>query len=575
MKYLKSINNYDINEANLYYSKEFIEINDALVSRNDIIGDISKNIALSLNTDVDFDINFIDPGNVEGLLKFGSYKSTINKNPDIDFENPNSEEVRNFLKDFSKISGNGNLRMGRFINILFPNKYTSIEIDKYIKAFYSVMNGEDDYTKIIEGEDIRKYYNSDSIFTNEGSLGKSCMRYYTCYNFFDIYVENPNKVKLLVLMDKETDMVKARALLWWVDDNSLFDVLMDRVYSIDDISTEKMVREAISNNWGYKTTNSHSQQKMISFNGKELYISQKVTLGKNKNGDYSYRLYPYMDTFSRYNLKTGILYNDARTDLNDCIILMSQDGGYGGGDYNIWSEYEGEKIPSDDSVWSEAVNSYLSKSNSVHIEYSEDVDRVGFYPIGYDGICHSNIEQKNYFEDECVFSKIQDSYIYKPNSMIVITDIGRKMGILKTDFDLASKEYNKFNIILNTEVDNYNWYISYCKDKWVSKLGEKFGISKSLLVKDLNDKYLLEELAVVVYGDSIMLSREDLYMLDMERNTDEINYIFIDDYIEKLSNKVNIPKYLIKIENKLKEIDKDSIQYKRLSKWLNVLNKYK
>ena len=65
---------------------------------------------------------------------------------------------------------------------------------------------------------------------------------------------------------------------------------------------------------------------------------------------------------------------------------MAQNGGYQGGDYSIWSEYENKKIPSDDSVWSESVNSYLSMSDSVNIERSKDVDNIGFYPIGYDGI---------------------------------------------------------------------------------------------------------------------------------------------------------------------------------------------
>lgn len=94
--------------------------------------------------------------------------------------------------------------------------------------------------KEVKGEMIRYYYDKRSYSKITGSLGSSCMNYTNIKHRFDLYVKNPDKVSLLVLLDREKKL-EARAILWTTDSGER---LIERIFSCSEESYMKMTTYA-------------------------------------------------------------------------------------------------------------------------------------------------------------------------------------------------------------------------------------------------------------------------------------------------------------------------------------------
>lgn len=134
-------------------------------------------------------------------------------------------------------------------------------------AFNKILDGE---IKIVEGEELRKYYwrryywrscsseeleqikeldwdddnfyhgtnsNSLSIWMDKGLKGGlegSCMRYGGCQSYLDIYALNPDKVKMAVYLKDE--LLIARCIVWYKDNHKY----SDRIYAVDSLKEIQM-----------------------------------------------------------------------------------------------------------------------------------------------------------------------------------------------------------------------------------------------------------------------------------------------------------------------------------------------
>ena len=105
----------------------------------------------------------------------------------------------------------------------------------------------DDF-KIVEGDDIVKYYNGNMYvdYADETVLGQSCMRHKSCKNYIKFYAINKKQVKLVIMFGKNdddtmSDKIAGRALLWTLDSlggeptDRLF---MDRIYATNDVEVD-------------------------------------------------------------------------------------------------------------------------------------------------------------------------------------------------------------------------------------------------------------------------------------------------------------------------------------------------
>jgi hypothetical protein len=184
----------------------------------------------------------------------------------------------------------GEVKLGRFINKFLSaigKNFPAAVIERFVNMYEAeVLLRKDALNnfKVVEGEDIRKWYNKNNYENSNGELGNSCMRYPKCEKFFDIYVENPEVCKLLIFTTNDGKLT-GRALLWTLEDGKKY---MDRIYTNKDSYDNLFIKWRHEN--GYK---------------REIEPSSVVKVNTK-----DYILYPYMDTFIYYDAKEGKLSNN-------------------------------------------------------------------------------------------------------------------------------------------------------------------------------------------------------------------------------------------------------------------------
>ncbi len=171
--------------------------------------------------------------------------------------------------------------------------------------------------KVVEGDTILDVFHCENY--DEGKDMGSCMRYDRAQKFLDIYKNNPNQIKCLVLFNPENGKVRGRALLFKMDNGITF---MDRIYT-----TNKEYNSFF---------NTYAEENNLETGAP----SDDVTL--ENGGKYDY--YPYLDTFRFYTPPTGVLSTaGGELELQDIEGGDSLSG--------RWSEYHGETIPVDQAAY--------------------------------------------------------------------------------------------------------------------------------------------------------------------------------------------------------------------------------
>jgi len=184
----------------------------------------------------------------------------------------------------------GELKLGRFINKFLSaigKTYPAATIEKLVNMYQAevlLMNNALNHFKVVEGEDIRKWYHENMYeSSNGGQLANSCMRYPKCQDFLDIYVQNPQVCKLLIFTPNDGKL-SGRALLWTLENGKKY---MDRVYTNKDSYDNLFVKWCKENDY----TKGIESSSVVKVNPKD------------------YELYPYMDTFLYYDAEQGRLSN--------------------------------------------------------------------------------------------------------------------------------------------------------------------------------------------------------------------------------------------------------------------------
>lgn len=391
MKFISSRNNFIsdsnlnmINESMLYYSPPFRSILKTIDS------EISKALLDVEFTDVKPDMTFIDLEEKPGFISFTQInkakKVVEDEFPNADFEKgtirSGEDSVENkidtsmiqFLynaknnKDLKDsvpfVKSRNKTKIGKFINKTFPGKFTDKQIEDFVNKFKGISESDGDKFKMVTGDELLKYYHCDNYENSKGTLGSSCMKNDSNQNSLEWYANNGQSVKLLVLLNSG-GWVKARSLVWKINNPDKFEYVMDRIYYNEDHLVEKFKDYAKSKGWAYKTNQSYSS-KDISFNGNIVRGNHYITMGYNP--DY----YPYLDTFSYYDSDKYILSNDP---IFGDLTLDGTEGdamGTFAGDSRIYSEYEGESILMDQSVYSDRYNTYLYDYNAVRSIITND-----------------------------------------------------------------------------------------------------------------------------------------------------------------------------------------------------------
>ena len=164
------------------------------------------------------------------------------------------------------------------------------DVEKFVRKVNAIRTGEvpNDYEfKLVEGKDIVKYYNQKQYEKMSGDLGNSCMSYASCSSSLQFYAKDcKDVVKLLIYVNKETDKIAGRALVWKTNKG----LYLDRIYVQDD-----KIRD-VFRNWGDYNVSAIFDPTRI----KDISVFVK---GWNKND----KEMPYMDTFELgFMVKDGL-----------------------------------------------------------------------------------------------------------------------------------------------------------------------------------------------------------------------------------------------------------------------------
>jgi len=218
------------------------------------------------------------------------------------------------------------MAVGRVVNRLFPNTFSNAQVEQFVNAFKAKMSESVSNFRLVDGEDIRKYYLVDNYEEkNRGDINNSCMNNKESQPFLNIYVENPEKCKLLVLMsDKYPDKIKGRALVWMGLRKPIGKVYLDRIYTVNDSDEELYKNYAAERGWLYKNRQIMNDVSYVE-DGKVINSSVAIVLNPAK-----YKQYPSLDTLSYYTPSTGRLGSNAGNYIkgHPRIRLDSAGGGY-------------------------------------------------------------------------------------------------------------------------------------------------------------------------------------------------------------------------------------------------------
>lgn len=256
-------------------------------------------------------------------------------------ENPPEKKKEIFL-----LKGRSEIKIGRFIRAFLTasgnDYYTAKAIEEFVNLWKSIRSGKEVEFRVVEGDEISKYYQSSNYLSESGMLGDSCMNNSRSDKFY-LYTKNPSVCKLVIL-ESPGGKILGRALAWKPSkfsdaspDGFSPEWILDRPYTIKDSDVNKFKDFANKNGWAYRYRLSNgydeSPYKFV-WNGTK-YLS-KIEVKLESGGEFP--RYPYVDTMAFYDLKDTLSNFGFPT---RCIQLDCTDGDhhthrYGHQDFHSW-----------------------------------------------------------------------------------------------------------------------------------------------------------------------------------------------------------------------------------------------
>ena len=280
----------------------------------------------------------------EELPSLGDFEYTeLEKNPAISdyYHIPDLHEIQ-----FTNINHpvwhkfRTNQRATRVVNSLFPGKYPHNytranrpefpdDVETFQDMFTAIVDENSKKIGVVNGEMISHFYDCQNYLKNTGTLGGSCMKDTTkAKTYLKLYVENPDKIQLVVLYPEgRKDKIIGRAILWKLDevdgvqvDNKYY---MDRIYTETSSDEFMFIEYAKKNGYFYKSQQQMGADVQITTPEGNKSVNMSVFVD-SKNGE-GYPKYPYLDTMQFYCVADGEVTNTIKSNKR-YIQLTSTDG---------------------------------------------------------------------------------------------------------------------------------------------------------------------------------------------------------------------------------------------------------
>ena len=462
-----------INESMIYYTKEF---KDSLYKLR-LKSKIAQDLIDVEYTDVKPDMTFIGMSDKEGYFSFTQIKKAVNslkksveelaKSNDIDIDSisriytriedgtTSQSDVNHLYNDAPwnlKDKARSDAKIAKLVNQIFPDKYTNKEVEEFTNLFKKVGDTASEFA-LVEGEDIRKWYNSDKYESDSGELGNSCMRYQKCGSYLDIYVENPEVCRLLILKSEDGEEIRGRVLIWKIAEIDIENVeyYMDRIYAIDD-ATKLMFQEyADKQGWLKRLTSNYGDSRDFKL-GDDIHTEVEAMVQLKK---WKFDYYPYMDTFKRLEKSDGILINDDDEEDQGYYIMTHTDGSYDDTS-GKWSNWFDERIPESNAIYSEPLEDWIYNEDIVEVEVGSR-RYIGVYPEDYSGIIQDCVTKNWIHRDDSTYSEWYADRFLAEDAISAITWIDEDADLkdCSTSVETLSDQDNNLVDISDLECGEY------------------------------------------------------------------------------------------------------------------------
>lgn len=397
-------------KSKYYYSERFRGVIDKIASKRDPVALFIKN-AENWGEFQD-DITFIDLGETEDKVSFVQVNRLDRFRPNdtafcrklvVDAENGQTvkritpiDDLDDYIQKVwkatqSNLSHEGwkqqrtQVSVGRFVNRITSLQKITIKSDQlekfvnnYKAASKSVLNPILNF-ELVDGEIIKSYYSVNSYQERKGQLFASCMRYDECQYFFNIYTQNPEVCKMLILKGEKEGKIAGRALIWTTTSDKIY---MDRQYTNVDSDITFFQNYAKENGWLY-------------------YPEDEERMMEIKVKDINYVKYPYMDTFKYYDHENGILSNDDSLENEGYIWTLEKTDGTYRTNKIVYSEVYGESINVEDAVWAVDEDDWIRRNDAIWIESTQ----AWYAEWNEEDICYSSFEEQYILEEDSVYSE--------------------------------------------------------------------------------------------------------------------------------------------------------------------------
>ena len=424
-----------VSESIIYYTKEFKDSLYKLSLKNKI----AKDLIDVEYTDVKPDMTFIGMSDKEGYFSFTQInkavkviKNTIEKFAKETGLDQDSDSIKVLKKIYKKIEdgttsqsdvnhlynaepwnlkdkARSDAKIAKLVNQIFPDKYSNKEVEEFTNLFKKIGDTDSEFV-LVEGKDIKHWYNVNQYEADSGELGNSCMRYSRCSNYLKIYSENPEVCRLLILKNADGDKIKGRVLIWKIKEIDIENVeyYMDRIYAIDDATKLMFEQYADKQGWLKRLTSRYGDSKDFKL-GEEEYEDVRATV-ELKSSEFDE--YPYMDTFKRLKRSKNLLINDDE-DEEGCYIMTHTDGTYEDTS-GKWSEYFDCRIPEEQAIYSEPLRDWIYREDAMRVENG---DNAGWYPDDYSSIIRDCVTGNWIHENDSVYSEWYDDRFLEDDQM--------------------------------------------------------------------------------------------------------------------------------------------------------------
>jgi hypothetical protein len=473
------LKNRSINEGRIYWSPKFTEVIRKVFATTDNMN-IKKMSSILLNSygdEIKDDITFVDfSPNTDYVtyLRGNSFSKVAPlKERGLTPDNQLSRSLVDGLWQMDQTSQEAGpfndpsrteIKISKLINkIITDTSFTTKDRELFVNSIKSSVQSLKKTFKVVSGQDIKTYYDGSKHSSDGGTLGNSCMRYSKCQDYLDIYSQNPDVCKLLVLVDGE-DKVHGRALLWdlYKSEPMGIEKFMDRIYFIQEYDLDTFKRWAKENGYIYKEENNYRNLAGVVMPDSSIIQAKMWVKCSGK-----YTKYPYLDTFRLYDPKTGILENNLGNDVKPNIgkyVLSQTDGSYYEILDQVWSDWHDQAIPLSDAVESRV--GWIYRIEAVEIlEGSDDI--IGIWPHSHQDVIYDKKRQRYLHSDDLVVDPHSGSILpllYQTEAILIINELYKN----SRNWMLKWYEMGKDpGYILFKDLENLQWF-----SRWKNKFSQ-------------------------------------------------------------------------------------------------------